>query len=185
LRPPAQVLLGDRRLVVVASALPASGSPDDAPSVWSTTDWSLPLVGVGPTSGGGSLSRDGQRLAFTGCAPDGDKLVCESLETLAPDGHWGTQLPAPPTSVSTDSGPSSHIPATVWISTALDGTPYVGVQSPLFEGAALALTGLGQPMWVHVEDGLLTWLSLSTDGRATLVPSRSTGYSRRPDAARV
>lgn len=160
---PAQVNLSYGRLVVVSSGPAAANRVDGPLSVWSTTDWSLPLDAIGLTSGAVALSRDGQSLAFAGC----DKVGCNSLETFAPGVHWGIQLPIPATFVSVDSGPNSRFNATAWISSAPDGTPYIGIESAL-GGKEIALVGMDQPIWTCVQDDALLWLSLGPDGSAHL-----------------
>lgn len=158
---PVQLLLGDGRLVVVATG-PVVDDAAAPQSVWSTTNWQ-PFGTVGHATGAVALSRDGRRLAFTSCS----KVGCPSVETIAPDLHWGMALPVAATFVSVDSGPNSELEATAWISSTPDGTAYIGVSSALGDNN-IALVGLDQPTWICVQDDTLLWLSLGQEGSVRL-----------------
>lgn len=164
---PVEAYLSVGRLVVVSSGPLAANNPDVPVSVWSTTEWSRPLDAVGLTAGAVALSRDGQRLAFAGCNKVGDGLECTSLDTFAPDVHWSQQLPTAAAYVSVDSGSNSRFKATAWISSAPDGTPYIGVATDVVDNR-VALTGPDRPMWICIQDDTLIWLSLTPDGSTSL-----------------
>ena len=164
---PVQVRLGDGRLVVVSPGPAPVDGLAGTTSVLSTDDWTQPLVPFGLTAGPAALSRDGRRLAFSSCEPDGDKLKCDLLETFAPGIHWGIQLPIAATFVCAGSGPESDLAAVAWTSYAAGGSPYIGVDSALGD-KGVALVGMDQPMWISLQGDALLWLSLAPDGSAAL-----------------
>jgi hypothetical protein len=161
---PLQLKLANTKLIVAVFS-PEEGATPGQQVILETNSWSSPLGRIGVIDGPMSLSRDGTRMGYSSC----ESMPCQPVIRIENDGDEATLLPAPPIWLSVDSA-ASALQTVAWISqtNSNEGGVYLGLKCNLWKDP-VALEGISQPNWVHVQNDTLVWISFSgSDGSATL-----------------
>ena len=153
-----QLDLANSRLVAVADRGSPTGRPGQQ-AVLETEDWTTPLRVIGYTTGSVSLSRTGDRLAFTSCD---SKPACQTITLVGGNPPSVLALPLGAGSVAVDSG---SLETLAWASQTSPEYPtsYVGLKNVRWP-MLVALIGIDPPDWIYVKSNVLLMVSVSAEG---------------------